>query len=133
MEKEQAGINIGDDPKFINLVIDEIRDIGTKRVNVINSVKNGRLKASAWDSLSTKGLLNAKSIIAEANLISDKKCKLSRTERDFITDIIFRSLEKYIEIRKKEAEDARIKQEHTAPIAGSTGSKTRKRKVNVKS
>jgi adenosyl cobinamide kinase/adenosyl cobinamide phosphate guanylyltransferase len=60
-------------------------------------------KRTPYDSIAEKGMLNADSILAEYNLIKEKKSKLSSAERYVIVEIISMAIQNVI-IKQMKAE-----------------------------
>lgn len=57
---------------------------------------DAEFKRTPYDSIAEKGMLNADSILAEYNLIKEKKSKLSSVERFVIMEIICMAIENVI-------------------------------------
>ena len=83
-------------------------------------------KRTPYDSIAEKGMLNADSILAEYNLIKEKKYKLSIAERYVIMEIISMAIQNVI-IKQMKAERKAKKE-----LADAEKPKKRTRKKNNK-
>lgn len=83
-------------------------------------------KRTPYDSIAEKGMLNADSILAEYNLIKEKKSKLSSAERYVIMEIISMAIQNVI-IKQMKA-----KRKAKKELADAEKPKKRTRKKNSK-
>ena len=83
-------------------------------------------KRTPYDSIAEKGMLNADSILAEYNLIKEKKSKLSSAERYVIMEIISMAIQNVI-IKQMKA-----KRKAKNELADAEKPKKRTRKKNSK-
>lgn len=89
---------------FFNNMQELLSSLQSSRTKAIYQYR-GQVKAHPIDRLTDKGLFNAGDMIVLYAQVMDKKCRLARSERDFVkeigTEVFLKTMKKIIDDEKR--------------------------------